>query len=154
RHNADDEDDQKTIALDEVDGEPIVLRRMFFRGLSGNSCAEEQAPKGELQDAQCATMRHETVKRFHRVGLSVGSQSGVRRKIPTLCKLVRFVGTRWLICVREFVANTPDRKYQLWVVRVLFNLRSQAVDVGINRSVIPFVRVVPDFFEQVLSWED
>src|SRR5687767_14608617 len=59
-----------------------------------------------------------------------------------------------LFSVRELVANTPDGQHELRIVRVLLDLCTEPVDVGINRPIVAFVGVIPNFFEQVLSRED
>jgi hypothetical protein len=45
---------------------------MFFRRLSGNIDTQYDAPEGEMQHAQCATMPDELAECFHGVGLSAG----------------------------------------------------------------------------------
>ena len=52
-----------------------------------------------------------------------------------------------LFGVGEFIPDAPDRENELRIVRILFNLGPQAVDVRIDRSVVTFVRVIPDFLE-------
>ncbi len=51
----------------------------------------------------------------------------------------------------KFVADAPDGQNQLRVIRVIFNLRPQAIDVRINRAVVAFVGIIPDFFEQIFA---
>src|SRR6185503_5477655 len=60
---------------------------------------------------------------------------------------------RSLFCVREFVTDAPDGEHQLWIFRVILDLGSQSIDVRIYRSIVAFVGIVPDFFEQVLARE-
>src|SRR6185369_17042373 len=47
----------------------------------------------------------------------------------------------------------PNSQDHLRVLGVLFDLRTQAIDVRIDRSVVAFVRVIPDLLEQVLARE-
>jgi hypothetical protein len=44
-----------------------------------------------------------------------------------------------LFSVGELIADAPNRQHQLRVLRVVFDLRPQAIDVRINCSIVPFV---------------
>src|SRR5437667_12737524 len=59
-----------------------------------------------------------------------------------------------LFSVRELVTDAPNGQHQLWVLRVIFDLCSQAIDVRINCPVVPFIRIIPNLLEQILARED
>src|SRR3989442_8830676 len=63
-------------------------------------------------------------------------------------------GGQALFCVGELITNTPDGEYQLRIVGIVFNLGAQPIDMRINRSVVTFIRIIPDFLEQVLAREN
>ena len=59
-----------------------------------------------------------------------------------------------LFSVRELVTDAPNSQHQLRVLRVIFDLCSQAIDVRINCPIVPFIRIIPNLLEQILARED
>jgi len=59
-----------------------------------------------------------------------------------------------LLFVAKFVAYAPNGQDHLGVFRVLFDFGSQPVDVWINGPIVAFVRIIPDFFQQVFAGEN
>src|SRR5438874_11368764 len=59
-----------------------------------------------------------------------------------------------LFSVRELVTDAPNGQHQLRVLRVIFDLCTQAIDVRINCPVVPFIRIIPNLLEQILARED
>ena len=89
----------------------------------------------------------------------LGSRSFVRTRKGNVYQVEIAVGVgrddeAKLLFVAELVANSPNGQDHLRVFRVLFDLGSQTIDVGIDSAVITFIGVVPDFFEQVLTREN
>src|SRR5216683_2731609 len=61
--------------------------------------------------------------------------------------------TNNLLFVAELVANPPNGKDHLRILRILLDFGSETIDMGVDRPIVAFVRVVPDLFKQILSWK-
>src|SRR2546425_9801958 len=55
-----------------------------------------------------------------------------------------------LFSVGEFIPDAPYSQNQLRVVGIFFDLGSKTVYVRVNRAIVSIVRIIPDFFEQIL----
>jgi len=86
--------------------------------------------------------------------LSLSNRRGARVDLNVASiqfRKIRRVRSGWLFCVGEFVTDSPNGQHSLRIVGILFDFRAQAVDVRVDRSIITFIGIIPDFLEQVFA---
>ncbi|CAI8941815.1 hypothetical protein EMIT0P265_50394 [Pseudomonas zeae] len=94
----------------------------------------------------------------HACDLSAPAAMPMCRSTPTAARRIPRTGAAsgsvsWLLGT-EFIATTPHGEDARGLGRVFFDLRPQAIDVGVDRVFVTFVAVTPDRVEQVHAREN